>query len=136
MNPRRPALSVRQPWAWAILHAFKDVENRSWAPRYGLDELLGCDLLIHAGQVVQDDAVEVVEAISGYTVPAQLPTGGVVGVVRLVEVHHADGCYMTCSPWAQTDCWHWVLGRARPLPQLVPCPGRLGLFWPGVEVAA
>lgn len=25
-------LSVRQPWAWALLHAGKDVENRTWAP--------------------------------------------------------------------------------------------------------
>lgn len=24
------ALSVRQPWAWAIVHAGKDVENRNW----------------------------------------------------------------------------------------------------------
>lgn len=136
MNARCPALSVRQPWAWAILYARKDVENRSWAPRFGLDELLGRDLLIHAGRVVQDDAVEVVEAISGHAVPQRLPTGGVVGVVRLVEVHHASDCYMTCSLWAQTDSWHWVLGRARPLARLVPCPGRLGLFRPGVPVAA
>lgn len=26
------ALSIRQPWAWAILHAGKDVENRDWKP--------------------------------------------------------------------------------------------------------
>lgn len=26
----RLALSVRQPWPWAILHAGKDIENRSW----------------------------------------------------------------------------------------------------------
>lgn len=24
------ALSIRQPWAWAILHAGKDIENRDW----------------------------------------------------------------------------------------------------------
>jgi hypothetical protein len=26
------ALSIRQPWAWAILHAGKDIENRDWKP--------------------------------------------------------------------------------------------------------
>ncbi len=32
------ALSVRQPWAWAILFAGKDVENRSWqAVNHGLN---------------------------------------------------------------------------------------------------
>jgi hypothetical protein len=35
-------LTIRQPWAHAILHLGKDVENRSWRTRYrGL-------LLIHA----------------------------------------------------------------------------------------
>ena len=33
------ALSVRQPWAWAIIHAGKDIENRSWqAVNRGLDQ--------------------------------------------------------------------------------------------------
>ena len=36
------AVSVHQPWAWAILHAGKNVENRTWATRH-------CGpLLIHA----------------------------------------------------------------------------------------
>jgi hypothetical protein len=35
------ALTVRQPWAWAIFHG-KPVENRSWATKYR------GDLLIHA----------------------------------------------------------------------------------------
>jgi hypothetical protein len=25
-------LSVRQPWAWAVIHASKDIENRLWQP--------------------------------------------------------------------------------------------------------
>ena len=28
------ALSIRQPWAWAVAHAGKDVENRNWHMRY------------------------------------------------------------------------------------------------------
>lgn len=32
MEPRKTffALSIRQPWAWLILHAGKDIENRTW----------------------------------------------------------------------------------------------------------
>lgn len=119
-----PAVSVRQPWAWAILHAGKTVENRRWATGYR------GELLIHAGKTVEDDAVDVVAALAARDVPEGLPTGGVVGRVRLVDVHHADDCYMTCSPWAQTGCWHWVLGDVRPERVLRPCPGRLGLFRP------
>ena len=25
------ALSIRQPWAWMIVHGWKDIENRDWA---------------------------------------------------------------------------------------------------------
>lgn len=33
------ALSVRQPWAWAIIFAGKDIENRSWqAVNHGLNQ--------------------------------------------------------------------------------------------------
>ncbi len=28
------ALSIRQPWAWLILHGGKDIENRDWATRF------------------------------------------------------------------------------------------------------
>lgn len=37
------ALTIRQPWAHAIFHLGKDVENRSWRTRYR------GPLLIHAG---------------------------------------------------------------------------------------
>ena len=38
-------LSIRQPWAWAIVHGYKPVENRSWYASYR------GPLLIHAGKV-------------------------------------------------------------------------------------
>ncbi|MNQ62267.1 ASCH domain protein [compost metagenome] len=28
------ALSIRQPWAWLIIHGGKDVENRSWHTKH------------------------------------------------------------------------------------------------------
>ena len=36
------ALSIRQPWAWLILHGGKDIENRTWATK------LRGRVLIHA----------------------------------------------------------------------------------------
>lgn len=30
VGQRIPTLSIRQPWAWAILHAGKTIENREW----------------------------------------------------------------------------------------------------------
>ena len=31
---QQPALSVRQPWAWALLYGGKTVDNRTWMRRY------------------------------------------------------------------------------------------------------
>lgn len=28
------ALAIQQPWAWAVLHAGKNIENRDWTPNY------------------------------------------------------------------------------------------------------
>jgi hypothetical protein len=41
------ALSIRQPWVWAILNAGKRVENRDWKPRNPGLRFRG-DFLIHA----------------------------------------------------------------------------------------
>ena len=38
------ALSIQQPWAWAIVNGFKPVENRTWRTNYT------GPLLIHAGK--------------------------------------------------------------------------------------
>jgi len=27
-------LVIRQPWAWLIVHGYKDIENRTWKTRY------------------------------------------------------------------------------------------------------
>lgn len=29
-----PAISIRQPWAWLILNAGKDIENRDWPTNF------------------------------------------------------------------------------------------------------
>ncbi|MEH1869303.1 MAG: ASCH domain-containing protein [Nostoc sp.] len=34
------ALSVRQPWAWAIIYALKNIENRGWPIHYRGDILI------------------------------------------------------------------------------------------------
>lgn len=41
------ALSVRNPWAWAIAHEGKNIENRSWSAP---DALIGERIAIHASR--------------------------------------------------------------------------------------
>jgi len=46
------ALTIRQPWAWAIFHAGKDIENRDWPTR------LRGRIAIHAAKGMTRDEYE------------------------------------------------------------------------------
>ncbi|PPI89218.1 ASCH domain-containing protein [Nocardia nova] len=124
------ALSVRRPWANLIIAGHKSVENRSW----GTDHR--GRLVIHAGKtwVPEGAALAAAEGLDGFGDRAGCPAG-ILGVVRLIDVHPAAGC---CAPWGfqEPGTWHWVLADPKPLPEPVPAPGRLGLYWvPGDLIA-
>lgn len=130
------ALTVRQPWAWAIVHGGKDVENRS---RNVAGSYRG-PVAIHAGltedvAAYDDDMIR--EALGrvedSWVLEEQLAVGAVLGVVDLVEVHEPTEW---CSWWGQSDAGvHLTLANPRPLARPVPCRGALGLWTlpPGVR---
>jgi ASCH domain len=107
------ALTVRQPWASAIIWAGKTVENRSWTTSYR------GRLYIHAGQRL--------EPVDVLPVGAPVPRGAIIGTVELTGCHRCDG---SCSVWAEADLWHWVLADPVALAEPVPCRGALGLWTP------
>jgi hypothetical protein len=122
------AISIRQPWAWAIIHAGKPVENRTWWTDYR------GPVLIHAAKGCTrdeyEDCLATVQDISlthpfpsGLEMPAlkDLPRGGIVGRARIVDcVTSSD------SPWF-TGPYGLVLADVEPLP-FRPYKGALGLF--------
>lgn len=114
-----PAISIRQPWAWAILYAGKDIENRSWRPRSTC--ILGKPVLLHAGTKVDHDAIQRLQN-AGFAVPDDLPVGGIVGLVEFCSWSPSS-----CSLWAERGLIHWEISRAKPL-QFFPCPGQLRFF--------
>lgn len=138
------ALTVQQPYADAIAHGPKRVENRTRRTYHrGL-------LAIHAGLAVDWLATHRAWAAAGLVpyVPraphrrwtASLVLGAVVAVADVTGCHwHSDclaprrqsGIWQTlrCSEWAARDGFHWVLENVRSLPEPVPCKGALGL-WP------
>lgn len=129
-------LTVRQPWAWAIAHGGKDIENRSWPPLPLPDEHV---LLIHAGKGFDDECCQSVAAKSGRSVAevtdgARAALGAIVAVAEIVGV--CKGCSPACSSWSVTGEWHWMLGNVRPLAEPVPARGALGLWRPDPEVLA
>jgi hypothetical protein len=122
MTATIPAISVRQPWAHAIVHLGKDIENRSRRSHYR------GPLLIHAGLNLTRDALmrglgwidDNVGPIWRET-PTSLERGGIVGIVDVVDcVEESD------SPWFGGP-FGLVLANPRPL-SFVPYKGQLGMF--------
>ena len=142
-----PALSLRQPWAWAILHAGKTIENRTaWK---------GCayrgPVWIHAAKgCTRKEYAEAETWMSDRGLPRPdgpfggFERGGIVGRARIVGTVHAPPGRLPLvygSPFAParslTDAeraW-WTGGFALVLADVeaVPftrCRGALGLFTP------
>lgn len=122
------ALTVRQPWADAIAHGTKRVENRTW--RTGCRGLV----LIHAGasedhtaRLSRDVPLELTENIGTWPDVR----GAVIAIARITNCHMCDG---SCSPWAEHGVWHWTLTSVQPLAEPVPCRGRLQLWTPPEDV--
>lgn len=128
-------LTVRQPWAHAIIHQGKDVENRV---RNVAGDYRG-RVAIHAGQKMFRPGGEEsrrIADITGYLPLMMMPGqyGAIIGVVDLVAVHSVDevGCMAAipdCSPWAETvpGMHHLRLANPRPLAEPIPFTGTLGL---------
>lgn len=129
-----PCLSVRQPWAWAIFHADKDVENRDWAScRYR------GSLAIHAGLgCTRDEYASAVESIGlaredlglpPVEVPplADLPRGGLVGAVRLAGARRNNEFEDGSHGYRVSGALGLELADAAALP-FVACKGQLNFF--------
>lgn len=128
-------LSVRQPWAGSIIWFGKDRENRKRPMNYR------GPLLIHASLpepvwgeflTVRDTAAKPPEWND-----ERRTRGAVLGTVTVVGCHHANDCFKGfkvpwreryCSPWAHLGEFHIELSEPRPLPEPVPCKGKLGLW--------
>lgn len=116
------ALTIRQPWAAAIAHADKRVENRTWPTSYR------GTLLIHASKTVDRRAGRLAAAVVR---GLQLDLGAVLAVARLTDCHGSSEEQSPCTPWSATGQFHHVLDHqvtALPLP--IPWTGAQGLWVP------
>jgi len=113
------AISIRQPWAWLIVHGYKDVENWTWSTKYR------APILIHAGKTLDPyfDQIRQDVLAQGVEFPdaKHIERGGIVGQANLV-----DCVTESTSEWFNGP-YGFVLEDAQPLP-FQPCKGRLGIF--------
>jgi hypothetical protein len=121
------ALSVRQPWAWAIVSGFKDVENRTvFSVQKGNLDRRG-RFAIHASKgMTREEYVDAYDLMRSLDIvcppPAALPRGGIVGHVEIA------GCVKKSdSPWFFGPRG-LVLRNAIRLGAPIPSVGALGFF--------
>ena len=94
------AISIRQPWAFAICYFGKRVENRDWDLRGGniaqARRLVGSDILIHAAKgCTRDEWEDACDFMKGFPHPHTGPKGetlktiargAIVAIAKLVAV--------------------------------------------------
>lgn len=117
-----PALSVRQPWAWAIEQGHKPIENRTWTTSYR------GPLIIHASSS-RDSLGEGRGVLPEYVPAEELIFGALICVVQLVDV--VPLARVRSNPYAEGP-WCWLLEDVRRI-RPIRMPGKQGLFRVGSE---
>lgn len=130
------ALTIRQPWAWLIIHGGKDIENRLWRTQ------IRGPFLVHAAKAMSrrdyEDAQRMAERVQGYAfahdlpLPEQFERGGIIGQVELVEVLPVHMTAAEVTGWRRVGDYGFQLRNPQPLP-FFPCTGALG-FWGEFDV--
>lgn len=123
------ALSIRQPWAWAIINAGKDIENREWSTKFR------GPVCIHAAKGMTNREWSEAASFMAQTLriippspqansffdSEMLDRGGIVGTAEI-----ADCVTSSDSPWF-FGRYGFVLRNVQPV-DFIPCKGALGFF--------
>lgn len=116
------ALTLRPVWAWAVIYAGKDIENRTWRTQ------LRGTIAIHASKGLTkaeyEACVEGVPRRWQKEIPAfeAMTRGAVIGIADLV-----DCVTESKSRWYNGEDYGFVLRNARAI-KPIECTGALG-FW-------
>lgn len=117
------ALTIRQPWPWAIFTQGKDIENRDWPTRFR------GRIAVHTAKGMTSaeygDALQFIcQARGHFVIPdlEELSRGAIIGTVEIV-----DCVTKSESPWFMGE-YGFVLRNPVLLPEPIPCKGALG-FW-------
>jgi hypothetical protein len=105
-------ISLHPIWAWAVLFAGKDVENRSW-----ITDQRGRVLIHSSDQRVslreertQREELSFLSGIPRSVLPVTVARGALLGSIEIV-----DCVANSSSPWAAVGKTHWVLREPRTL---------------------
>jgi hypothetical protein len=123
------AVSVRQPWAWAIARGHQPVLSRAADTGYRGPVAIYASFRVDL-ESFESDVVR--QAASAAWDPADpvAAIGGIVAVVRLAGVcaAAASGAPCGCGEWARPGAYHWRFADPRPLRWPVLAVGQAGLW--------
>lgn len=133
-----PALAIKQPWASMIIHAGKDIENRTWPTRMRgrvlihASKKLDIEEMYAANDLIRENIILLPHTcpLAGMPIDAY-PGGGIIGIAEIV-----DCVTESLSPWF-VGPYGFVLANVRPLPFLA-VRGMQGFFsvdYPDLEQA-
>lgn len=134
------ALTVRQPWADAIVRGDKTVENRTWTTA------VRGRIAIHAGRKLdlerRGNPIALERAYAGRP-PLDFDLGVIIGTAHLANIHPQGTERYPCgcegnqwAEWTHRDlgeklAFHWVLTDAVEFVTPIRARGALGLWIPG-----
>jgi len=125
------ALTLWQPWSYAIARLGKRIENRTWMPPVSA---IGTRIAIHAGKRLDQEAVgalgERFQMPASFTHGAVESVGTLLGWTGSISEDHPQ-LYWFDGPYC------WVFGDVVALPSPIACRGAQGLWTlsEGVESA-
>ena len=132
-------MTVKQPWAWAIVEGGKDVENRvrniageyrglvaihaglGWSEQGSYDwEVRRATRSVELGYQAGDSQTWAADSVEPED--PRFTRGAIIGVADLVGVNK-----LSASKWALQDHWHLELANPVTLAKPIPFTGALGL---------
>ena len=134
------ALTIKQPWLYAITDLDKRIENRTWRPP---DFVIGQTIALHASKADDPNGYSAIQKVKRIALPAALPRGAIVATARVVGWLHEDNHFqlgetdpddIDLSEWFFGP-FGWILKDVQKLPQPIPFRGALGL-WDVLEAAS
>ena len=128
-------LTLKQPYAWMVIHGSKDIENRTWVNALLWDLIERQEpFAVHAGVSIRGDYYDKACAYARSQDPAlrvppkdDLVLGAILGTAIPAEIFHPDD-WLLGRRWHMRDHYGWRLRDRTALPAPIPAKGKQG-FW-------
>jgi hypothetical protein len=120
-------LSIRQPWLWAIMHAGKRLENRSWRTSFRGSLYLHASRQLASASAIAECRKLTAEVGISLPTPREWPRGEILCIADLVDCVASTEIPPEAAHWADATGWVFLLDRIVELKIPLPHMGSLGI---------